>query len=122
MNQLFLLVYIIIAIPVLLAALSWRVTGQAKSVFKLSLEQKSSLILPVIALAIIGLPLFLSGLTCSLFWSGSAIQIYLEPASAGGYGYSWNILGLIIALPSALIGFFVSRYLWRLMRGRFISR
>lgn len=116
MGMLFLLIYSIIAVVALLAVLSWRATGHADSAFKLPPEQKYGMAWPIIMMVAIGLPLFASGMSCTVFWGYSALRIFLEKASTGGYGYSWEILGLSIAVPSALIGFFVCRYFWRRMR------
>ncbi len=104
--------YLYIAVPLLLALLSWRVTGKATFVF----DQKTKLVLMAVALAAVGLPLFLAGSACALFWGGSAAQTYFTHASTGGYGYSFHMMGLMISVPSAIVGFFICRVIWRRMR------
>lgn len=113
-TPLILLIYCVIAVIALLAALSWRVTGKADTAFSLPAEKKAGMAFPVIMLVTIGIPLFASGLGCTFYCGGSALEAYIT--QPGNQSLDFSLVGLMIAVPTLLTGHFVCRFFWRWMR------
>lgn len=113
-----LLIYLLISVPVLMAILAWRVTGDRKAGWALPRDKRDRFLWGVIGFAL-SLPLFLSGLGCSLFNIGAYVTSTVGRATGTVRGDNYDIIflfALLVSLPMGLGGYFGLRVTWRRLK------
>ncbi len=119
-----LLLYLLFSVPILIFLVSWRITGDGKSGWRLPADKRDRFLWLVAGFAI-AFPLFLSGLGCSLFNLGIYATSTLGRMTGAVHSENYDIfflLALAVSVPAGLIGFFCARAAWRRLRGLLLNQ
>lgn len=118
------LIYLLISVPILMGLLSWRMTGDAKAGWALPREKRDGFLWSVVGLAL-SLPMFLTGLGCSIFNVGIYSVSTMERAGGAGHGENYDIFflfALAISVPLGIAGYFGLRHCWRKLKQVFLNQ